>query len=158
MTQKDLYEIAKARYAALGIDTDAAIERLLNIPISMHCWQGDDVKGFENSGELTGGIQTTGNYPGAATTPEQLMQEPNRPKPPFPPAPPPPPQPPEPPCEEPPVRNFQHPGVGNFLQQLLPKDFDTGDLIVMLLLLLMAGDNAEDRNNAILTIALYFLM
>ena len=69
-----------------------------------------------------------------------------------------PPPPPEPPCEEPPIRNFQHPGVNSFLQQLLPKDFDTGDLIVMLLLLLMAGDCAEDRNNAILTMALYFLM
>ena len=69
-----------------------------------------------------------------------------------------PPPPPEPPCPEPPVRNFQHPGVGSFLHQLLPKDFDTGDLIVILLLLLMAGDSAEDRNNAILTIALYFLM
>ena len=78
------------------------------------------------------------------------VQEPRRPQPP--------PPPPEPPCEEPPVRNFQHPGVGNFLQQLLPKDFDTGDLIVVLLLLLMAGDCPEDRNNAILTLALYFLM
>lgn len=75
MTQKELYQIAKERYAALGIDTDAAIEKLLNIPISMHCWQGDDVKGFENAGELTGGIQTTGNYPGAAHTPEELMQD-----------------------------------------------------------------------------------
>lgn len=75
MTQKELYNIAKERYAAIGIDTEAAIEKLLNIPISMHCWQGDDVKGFENSGELTGGIQTTGNYPGAAHTPEELMQD-----------------------------------------------------------------------------------
>ena len=75
MTQKELYNIAKERYAALGIDTEAAIEKMLNIPISMHCWQGDDVKGFENSGELTGGIQTTGNYPGAARTPEELMQD-----------------------------------------------------------------------------------
>ena len=75
MTQKELYQIAKERYAALGIDTEAAIEKMLNIPISMHCWQGDDVKGFENSGELTGGIQTTGNYPGAAHTPEELMQD-----------------------------------------------------------------------------------
>ena len=84
------------------------------------------------------------------------VQEPNRQKPPCPPAPPPP---PEPPCPEPPpIRNFQHPGIGSFLQQLLPKDFDTGDLIVVLLLLLMAGDCAEDRNNAILTLALYFLM
>lgn len=75
MTQKELYKIAKERYAAIGIDTEAAIEKMLNIPISMHCWQGDDVKGFENSGELTGGIQTTGNYPGAARTPDELMQD-----------------------------------------------------------------------------------
>ncbi len=75
MTQKQLYQIAKERYAAIGVDTEAAIEKLLNIPISMHCWQGDDVKGFENAGELTGGIQTTGNYPGAAHTPEELMQD-----------------------------------------------------------------------------------
>lgn len=75
MTQKELYQIAKERYAAIGIDTEAAIEKLLNVPISMHCWQGDDVKGFENAGELTGGIQTTGNYPGAAHTPEELMQD-----------------------------------------------------------------------------------
>ena len=75
MTQKELYQIAKERYAAIGIDAEAAIEKMLNIPISMHCWQGDDVKGFENSGELTGGIQTTGNYPGAARTPEELMQD-----------------------------------------------------------------------------------
>lgn len=80
--------------------------------------------------------------------PEPKRSQPQHPSPP----------PPEPPCEEPPVRNFQHPGVGSFLHQLLPKDFDTGDLIVILLLLLMAGDSAEDRNNAILTIALYFLM
>ncbi|MBQ9785220.1 MAG: L-rhamnose isomerase [Clostridia bacterium] len=75
MTQKELYAIAKARYAALGVDTDAAIEKLLKLPISMHCWQGDDVKGFENAGSLTGGIQTTGNYPGAARTPAELMQD-----------------------------------------------------------------------------------
>ena len=75
MTQKQLYQIAKERYAAIGVDTETAIEKLLNVPISMHCWQGDDVKGFENAGELTGGIQTTGNYPGAAHTPEELMQD-----------------------------------------------------------------------------------
>ena len=75
MTQKELYQIAKERYAAHGIDTEAAIAKMLNIPISMHCWQGDDVKGFENAGELTGGIQTTGNYPGAARTPDELMQD-----------------------------------------------------------------------------------
>ena len=75
MTQKDFYEIAKLRYSKIGIDTDAVIDRLFGVSISMHCWQGDDVKGFENAGALTGGIQTTGNYPGAASTPEQLMQD-----------------------------------------------------------------------------------
>lgn len=62
-------------------------------------------------------------------------------------------------CEEPPkAPPKQHLPVGGFLRQLLPKDFDTGDLIVILLLLLMAGDCQEDRNNALLTIALYFMM
>ena len=75
MTQQELYAIAKARYAAIGVDTDAAIETLLRLPISMHCWQGDDVKGFENAGALTGGIQATGNYPGAARTPDELMKD-----------------------------------------------------------------------------------
>ena len=75
MTQKELYQIAKDRYAAIGIDTEAVIEKLSKVGISMHCWQGDDVKGFENAGALTGGIQTTGNYPGAARTPEELMQD-----------------------------------------------------------------------------------
>ena len=75
MTQKELYQIAKERYAALGIDTEAVIEKLSKVGISMHCWQGDDVKGFENAGALTGGIQTTGNYPGAARNPAELMQD-----------------------------------------------------------------------------------
>lgn len=62
-----LYESAKEIYAQLGVDTDAAIAQIKEIPISMHCWQGDDVRGFENpDGDLTGGIQTTGNYPGRA--------------------------------------------------------------------------------------------
>lgn len=69
------YDAAKAEYAALGVDTDAAIRKLKDIPLSMHCWQGDDVKGFDQDGPLTGGIQTTGNYPGKATTPEQLMAD-----------------------------------------------------------------------------------
>ncbi len=69
------YESAKKRYAQLGIDTDAAIERLKEIPVSLHCWQGDDVTGFDHDGPLTGGIQTTGNYPGKAKTPEQLMAD-----------------------------------------------------------------------------------
>ena len=75
MTQAQRYQIAKERYAQIGVDTEAAIETLSKVPISMHCWQGDDVKGFENSGELTGGIQATGNYPGAARTPDELMQD-----------------------------------------------------------------------------------
>ncbi len=73
---KESYELAKKRYAEYGIDTDKVLETLKNIPISMHCWQGDDVIGFENpDGELTGGIQTTGNYPGKATTPDQLRAD-----------------------------------------------------------------------------------
>ena len=75
MKQSERYQIAKERYALIGVDTEAAIQKLSAVPISMHCWQGDDVKGFENSGELTGGIQTTGNYPGAARTPAELMQD-----------------------------------------------------------------------------------
>ena len=75
MTQKERYESAKAQYAALGIDTDAAIAKLKEIPVSLHCWQGDDVIGFDHDGPLTGGIQTTGNYPGKARTPEELMQD-----------------------------------------------------------------------------------
>lgn len=72
---KHAYEVAKARYAAIGVDTDAALKKLQSIKISMHCWQGDDVKGFLRDGELTGGILSTGNYPGAARTPEQLRQD-----------------------------------------------------------------------------------
>ncbi|MGM9637197.1 MAG: L-rhamnose isomerase [Eubacteriales bacterium] len=69
------YLSAKAAYAKYGIDTDRAIETLRNIPISIHCWQGDDVIGFDHDGGLTGGIQTTGNYPGRATTPDELMAD-----------------------------------------------------------------------------------
>ena len=69
------YEEAKAAYASLGVDTEAAIETLKNVPVSMHCWQGDDVVGFDNSMAASGGIQTTGNYPGKATTPAELMQD-----------------------------------------------------------------------------------
>lgn len=71
------YIEAKKKYAALGIDTDAAIEKLKNVPIALHCWQGDDVRGFDTdpSKPLTGGIQTTGNYPGRARTPEELMAD-----------------------------------------------------------------------------------
>ncbi len=71
------YLEAKAKYAALGVDTDAAIARLKTVPVALHCWQGDDVRGFDTdpSKPLTGGIQTTGNYPGRARTPEELMAD-----------------------------------------------------------------------------------
>lgn len=75
ITNKERYEAAKERYQAIGVDTDAALEALKNIPISMHCWQGDDVVGFDVEGELTGGIQTTGNYPGKARNPQELMAD-----------------------------------------------------------------------------------
>lgn len=71
----DRYESAKQIYAKLGIDTDAVIAKLKNIPVSVHCWQGDDVTGFDHDGPLTGGIQTTGNYPGKARTPDELMAD-----------------------------------------------------------------------------------
>ena len=70
-----MYELAKAKYASIGVDTEAAIAKLQTIPVALHCWQGDDVIGFDHDGPLTGGIQTTGNYPGKATTPEQLMAD-----------------------------------------------------------------------------------
>ncbi len=69
------YIEAKNYYANLGIDTEKVIETLKDVTISMHCWQGDDVVGFDSKESLSGGIQTTGNYPGKATTPEQLMQD-----------------------------------------------------------------------------------
>ena len=71
------YQDAKAKYAAYHVDTDAALERLKTIPVALHCWQGDDVRGFDTdpSKPLTGGIQTTGNYPGRARTPEELMAD-----------------------------------------------------------------------------------
>ncbi len=75
MTLEQRYESAKEMYEKIGVDTDAAIEKLKNIPISMHCWQGDDVKGFDQDGPLSGGIQTTGNYPGGASSPEELMAD-----------------------------------------------------------------------------------
>ncbi len=70
------YSDAKERYAKWGIDTDAAIQKLKQVPISLHCWQGDDVRGFDQKVDaLSGGIQTTGNYPGRARTPEELMAD-----------------------------------------------------------------------------------
>lgn len=69
------YEIAKQRYAELGIDTDKALDTLQNVQISLHCWQADDVAGFESSGDLTGGIQVNGNYPGKARNIEELRAD-----------------------------------------------------------------------------------
>ncbi len=70
------YELAKQRYAEFGVDTETTLKCLARIPISLQCWQGDDVSGFENpDGELTGGIAVTGNYPGKAHTPDQLRSD-----------------------------------------------------------------------------------
>ena len=69
------YELARERYAALGIDTDKAIETLEKTPISLHCWQTDDVLGFESNAGLSGGIQTTGNYPGRARTIDEVRKD-----------------------------------------------------------------------------------
>ncbi|MBF9000720.1 L-rhamnose isomerase [Vibrio nitrifigilis] len=70
------YRQAQQRYQALGVDTEEALKKLAQTAISMHCWQGDDVKGFESPDiALSGGIQATGNYPGAATTPSQLRAD-----------------------------------------------------------------------------------
>ena len=68
------YQEAKKKYEKYGIDTDAALKKLAKVPVSLHCWQGDDVRGFDTdpTKPLTGGIQTTGNYPGRARTPEEL--------------------------------------------------------------------------------------
>lgn len=69
------YEIAKERYAAIGVDTDKAIEQLEQIPVSLHCWQADDVVGFERNEALSGGIQTTGNYPGRARNIDEVRAD-----------------------------------------------------------------------------------
>jgi len=69
------YELAKAQYAAMGVDVEMALNQLDSLSISMHCWQTDDVKGFEGDGELTGGIAATGNYPGASRTIEELRAD-----------------------------------------------------------------------------------
>lgn len=71
----EAYQKAKQAYAHIGVDTEEAMRRLADIKISMHCWQGDDVIGFDTLESLSGGIQTTGNYPGRATTPQELMQD-----------------------------------------------------------------------------------
>lgn len=72
------YEEAKKIYAKFGVDTDAAIKRLSEIPVSVHCWQGDDVIGFDGSDSLSGGIETTGNYPGRARAEEELLADAKR--------------------------------------------------------------------------------
>ncbi|MGN7455936.1 L-rhamnose isomerase [Paenibacillus pasadenensis] len=75
-TVKQSYELARAQYAAHGIDTDEALERLSRIKLSVHCWQGDDVRGFLfREQELSGGISVTGSYPGAARTPQELRAD-----------------------------------------------------------------------------------
>jgi L-rhamnose isomerase len=79
MTQskiQSVYELAKERYAELGVDTEQALKRLEKVSISLHCWQGDDVGGFENpGGDLTGGIAATGNYPGKARNADELRKD-----------------------------------------------------------------------------------
>lgn len=75
MSTKKRYEYAREAYKKIGVDTDKALEILKGLPISMHCWQGDDVTGFDHDGPLSGGIQATGNYPGKARTPEELMAD-----------------------------------------------------------------------------------
>ena len=73
---RSAYELAKERYASLGVDTEEALTRLDKISISLHCWQGDDVGGFENpGGDLTGGIAATGNYPGKARSADELRSD-----------------------------------------------------------------------------------
>ena len=69
------YESAKELYAKFGIDTEDALKKLSDITVSVHCWQGDDVGGFDSDDALSGGIQTTGNYPGKARNPEELMAD-----------------------------------------------------------------------------------
>ncbi len=75
MSLENKYLEAKKIYEGMGIDVDAALAKLDSFPISLHCWQGDDVVGFDGAGALSGGIQTTGNYPGKATTPAELMAD-----------------------------------------------------------------------------------
>lgn len=69
------FENAKKYFEGYGIDVEKAIETLKNVPVSVHCWQGDDVVGFDSKEALSGGIQATGNYPGKATTPSELMAD-----------------------------------------------------------------------------------
>ena len=79
MNEQDLttmYGLAKARYAEVGVDTDAALAALAGVPVSLHCWQGDDIAGFEgDSGDVGGGLAVTGNYPGKARTADELRAD-----------------------------------------------------------------------------------
>ena len=79
MSEKQIqaaYDLARQQYADLGVDTDAALKMLATVPISIHCWQGDDVGGFESAGtEIGGGLAATGNYPGKARTADELRQD-----------------------------------------------------------------------------------
>ena len=70
------YKLAQERYASLGVSTERALQALAKLPVSLHCWQGDDVGGFENLGKaLGGGLAVTGNYPGKARTPDELRAD-----------------------------------------------------------------------------------
>jgi L-rhamnose isomerase len=72
----EAFHLARDRYAAIGVDVEAALDRLRDVPISLHCWQGDDVGGFEDAGDaLGGGLAVTGNYPGKARTPDELRSD-----------------------------------------------------------------------------------
>src|SRR5687768_7271828 len=76
MNVEQSFALARERYAELGVDVDRALKRLAGIAISLHCWQGDDVGGFEGSGEeIGGGLAVTGNYPGRARTPDELRAD-----------------------------------------------------------------------------------
>lgn len=75
MTTKERYDSAKKIYAKTGVDVEQVLEKLRSVPVSMHCWQGDDVNGFDRKGALTGGIQVTGNYPGKARNWMELMAD-----------------------------------------------------------------------------------
>lgn len=72
MASSERFQLAAADYALLGVDVEAALNTLAGIPISIHCWQGDDVIGFDGAGAVSGGIQATGNYPGRARNFTQL--------------------------------------------------------------------------------------
>ena len=76
MSDSTLYQLAREQFGSLGVDTESALQGMASFPVSMHCWQGDDVGGFETSdNELTGGIAVTGNYPGKARTPDELRAD-----------------------------------------------------------------------------------